>query len=81
MEQGTVFYGGGLPADEGAKLDFKIDIGAPPCSTGFIPAPQIRTPADTTLRDLPTDLYCKTAQKLHNALPTSPRCKPVPTLS
>jgi phospholipid/cholesterol/gamma-HCH transport system substrate-binding protein len=57
-----ITVGGGLPADEGAKLDFKIDIGAPPCSTGFIPAPQIRTPADTTVRDLPTDLYCKTAQ-------------------
>jgi phospholipid/cholesterol/gamma-HCH transport system substrate-binding protein len=55
--------GGGLPADEGAKLDFKVDLGdPPPCSTGFIPAPLIRSPADTTLRDLPTDLYCKTAQ-------------------
>ena len=30
--------------------------------TGFIPAPEIRTPADTTVRDLPNDLYCKTAQ-------------------
>jgi phospholipid/cholesterol/gamma-HCH transport system substrate-binding protein len=55
--------GGGLPADEGGKLDFKVDLGdPPPCSTGFIPPPLIRTPADTTLRDLPTDLYCKTAQ-------------------
>jgi len=54
---------GGLPADEGGKLDFKIDLGdPPPCSTGFIPPPLIRSPADTTLRDLPTDLYCKTAQ-------------------
>lgn len=55
--------GGGLPADEGGKLDFKVQLGdAPPCSTGFIPPTQIRSPADTTLRDLPTDLYCKTAQ-------------------
>ncbi|MDT5129683.1 MAG: phospholipid/cholesterol/gamma-HCH transport system substrate-binding protein, partial [Mycobacterium sp.] len=55
--------GGGVPADEGAKLDFKVDLGdPPPCSTGFIPAPLLRSPADTTLRDLPTDLYCKTAQ-------------------
>ncbi|MDT5340450.1 MAG: phospholipid/cholesterol/gamma-HCH transport system substrate-binding protein [Mycobacterium sp.] len=55
--------GGGLPADEGAKLDFKVDLGdPPPCSTGFIPPPLIRSPGDTTLRDLPTDLYCKTAQ-------------------
>jgi phospholipid/cholesterol/gamma-HCH transport system substrate-binding protein len=55
--------GGGLPADEGGKLDFKVDLGdPPPCSTGFIPPPLIRSPGDTTLRDLPTDLYCKTAQ-------------------
>ncbi|CAA0079882.1 Uncharacterised protein [Mycolicibacterium vanbaalenii] len=53
---------GGLPADEGGKLDFKVDLGdPPPCSVGFIPAPQIRSPADTTLRELPTDLYCKVA--------------------
>ncbi|OMB93119.1 mammalian cell entry protein [Mycobacterium sp. NS-7484] len=54
---------GGLPADEGAKLDFKIDLGdPPPCSVGFLPATQIRSPADETLRELPSDLYCKTAQ-------------------
>lgn len=54
---------GGVPIDEGGKLDFKVDLGdAPPCMTGFVPAPLIRTPADTTVRDLPNDLYCKTAQ-------------------
>jgi phospholipid/cholesterol/gamma-HCH transport system substrate-binding protein len=54
---------GGVPLDEGGKLDFKVDLGdAPPCMTGFIPAPLIRTPADTTVRELPNDLYCKTAQ-------------------
>lgn len=53
---------GGAPADEGAKLDFKIDLGdPPPCSVGFLPATQIRSPADETLRELPPDLYCKTA--------------------
>ncbi|MGK2866104.1 MAG: MCE family protein [Mycobacterium sp.] len=53
----------GVPADEGGKLDFKINLGdSPPCSTGFIPPSEIRSPADTTLRELPTDLYCKTAQ-------------------
>jgi phospholipid/cholesterol/gamma-HCH transport system substrate-binding protein len=55
--------GTGLPADEGGKLDFKINLGdSPPCSTGFIPPSEIRSPADTTLRELPTDMYCKTAQ-------------------
>ncbi|GAS92237.1 MCE family protein [Mycolicibacterium brisbanense] len=54
---------GGVPADEGGKLDFKIDLGdPPPCNTGFLPPTQIRSPADLTLRDLPTDMYCKTAQ-------------------
>lgn len=54
---------GGVPTDEGAKLDFKVDLGDPPtCNVGFLPATQIRSPADETLRDLPTDLYCKAAQ-------------------
>jgi hypothetical protein len=53
---------GGAPQDEGAKLDFKIDIDPPPCNTGFIPPPLIRTPADETLREIPTDMYCKVAQ-------------------
>lgn len=54
---------GGVPSDEGGKLDFKVDLGdAPPCLTGFLPPTQTRSPADQTLRDLPTDMYCKTAQ-------------------
>lgn len=53
---------GGEPQDEGAKLDFKIDIDPPPCNTGFIPPPLIRTPADETVREIPTDMYCKVAQ-------------------
>src|SRR3954470_7240081 len=58
---GTV--AGGVPADEGGKLDFKIHLqDPPPCTTGFIPPSLIRSPADTTLRDIPPDLYCKTAQ-------------------
>lgn len=52
---------GGVPTDEGGKLDFKIHLNDPPtCSTGFLPPTTIRSPADTTLRDLPNDLYCKT---------------------
>ncbi len=51
---------GGVPTDEGGKLDFKIHLqDPPPCSTGFIPPSQIRSPADTTLRELPEGLYCK----------------------
>lgn len=54
---------GGVPQDEGAKLDFKLPLGdPPPCSAGFIPPTMIRSPADTTVRDLPKDLYCKVPQ-------------------
>lgn len=54
---------GGEPQDEGAKLDFKLDLNdPPPCSVGFLPPPLMRTPADETLRELPPDLYCKAAQ-------------------
>ena len=60
---GLITVAGGVPQDEGGKLDFKIDLGdPPPCSTGFIPATEIRSPADETIRDLPSDLYCKVAQ-------------------
>ncbi|MGV0790290.1 virulence factor Mce family protein [Mycolicibacterium sp. XJ1819] len=51
---------GGVPADEGGKLDFKIHLqDPPPCLTGFVPASEMRSPADETLRELPKDLYCK----------------------
>ena len=70
LEQGLVIFpallaalitvAGGVPVDEGGKLDFKIHLQDPPgCSVGFIPPPLIRSPADTTLRELPPDLYCK----------------------
>ena len=40
-----ITVGGGVPADEGGKLDFKVDLGdPPPCSTGFIPPTEIRSP-------------------------------------
>ena len=36
---------GGAPQDEGAKLDFKLDLNdPPPCAIGFVPPPLMRTP-------------------------------------
>ncbi|SEH62286.1 phospholipid/cholesterol/gamma-HCH transport system substrate-binding protein [Mycolicibacterium rutilum] len=63
LQASLLTIGGQLPVDEGGKQDFKISINdPPPCNTGFLPPSEIRTPGDTTLRDLPTDLYCKVAQ-------------------
>src|SRR6201996_3460360 len=54
---------GGAPQDEGAKLDFKLDLNdPPPCAVGSLPPPLMRTPADETLREVPKDLYCRVAQ-------------------
>ena len=42
---------GGGPQDEGAKLDFKLDLNdPPPCAVGFLPPPLMRTPAMSTAR-------------------------------
>jgi phospholipid/cholesterol/gamma-HCH transport system substrate-binding protein len=49
----TIFPGEGL-------LHFGISIGQPPpCLTGFLPASEWRSPADTTTKPLPSGLYCK----------------------
>ena len=53
----------GEPIDEGAKTDFKLNLGdPPPCIVGYIPPTQIRSPADETLREVPKGMYCKVAQ-------------------
>jgi phospholipid/cholesterol/gamma-HCH transport system substrate-binding protein len=68
---------GGAPQDEGAKLDFKLDLNdAPACAVGFLPPPLMRTPADETLRELPNDLYCKVAQNDPSTATTRARSSP-----
>jgi phospholipid/cholesterol/gamma-HCH transport system substrate-binding protein len=63
LQASLLTVSGQLPIEEGGKQDFKISINdPPPCNTGFLPPTDIRSPGDTTLRDLPTDLYCKVAQ-------------------
>ena len=48
------------PFPHQAALDLALSINQPPpCLTGFIPASQWRSPADTSLQPLPTGTYCK----------------------
>jgi phospholipid/cholesterol/gamma-HCH transport system substrate-binding protein len=53
LQAGTVFQGEGL-------LHLALSINQPPpCLTGFLPASEWRSPADTTTAPLPTGTYCK----------------------
>jgi phospholipid/cholesterol/gamma-HCH transport system substrate-binding protein len=48
------------PFPHQAALDLALSINQPPpCMTGFIPASEWRSPADTSLAPLPTGTYCK----------------------
>jgi phospholipid/cholesterol/gamma-HCH transport system substrate-binding protein len=48
------------PFPNQAALDLALSINQPPpCLTGFIPAPEWRSPADTSMQPLPTGTYCK----------------------
>jgi phospholipid/cholesterol/gamma-HCH transport system substrate-binding protein len=68
LEQVLVFLPQGASAEETAVAPFpnyiRLDLGLtinqpPPCLTGFIPAPEWRSPADTSLAPLPSGTYCK----------------------
>ena len=56
----------GLPKNNPTGLpmgDFALTIGDPnPCTVGFLPPSQWRSPADTTTIDTPENLYCKLPQ-------------------
>ncbi|MEH3139431.1 MAG: MlaD family protein [Mycobacterium kyogaense] len=52
-QAGTIFENEGL-------LHFGLSINLPPpCMTGFLPASEWRSPADTSMAPLPTGTYCK----------------------
>jgi phospholipid/cholesterol/gamma-HCH transport system substrate-binding protein len=49
--------------DGQARQDLALNLGQPPpCLTGFIPASQWRSPADTTMQPVPDGAYCKIPQ-------------------
>jgi phospholipid/cholesterol/gamma-HCH transport system substrate-binding protein len=51
------------PFKGAAMLDFSLAINQPPpCLTGFLPASEWRSPADTTTAPVPTGIYCKIPQ-------------------
>ncbi|OHV06427.1 MCE family protein [Mycobacterium talmoniae] len=56
----------GVPKNNATGLpqgDFSLTIGDPnPCTVGFTPASQRRSPADTTTIDTPDGMYCKLPQ-------------------
>ena len=46
-----------------ANLDFQLNINQPPpCTTGFVPADQRRSPTDFSIPDTPAGLFCKIPQ-------------------
>ncbi|GAB3230819.1 MCE family protein [Mycolicibacterium hippocampi] len=52
-----------LPFPGEANIDLGLAINQPPpCLTGFLPAAQWRSPADTSLAPLPSGTYCKIPQ-------------------
>jgi len=52
------------PFPNEAALDLALSINQPPpCLTGFLPAPQWRAPADTSIKPVENGLYCKIPQE------------------
>ncbi|AEF39345.1 MCE family protein [Hoyosella subflava] len=52
----------GGPRDEGALVDFHLQLNDPPaCTTGFLPPSERRSPADFTTPDTPPGLFCQVA--------------------
>ncbi|CAN5492095.1 MlaD family protein [soil metagenome] len=71
IPQGVSMVQGGVVANHGTKqdymgsyLDFNLNVNLPaPCTTGFLPAQQRRTPANIDAPDRPAgDLYCRIPQ-------------------
>jgi virulence factor Mce-like protein len=74
IEQLLVVFPNALAAQQGFGLgknnptglalsDFSLTISDPvPCTVGFLPPSQWRSPADTTVIDTPDNLYCKLPQ-------------------
>ena len=68
-QAGTIFENEGL-------LHFGLSINQPPpCLTGFLPASEWRSPADTSMAPLPSGTYCKIPKDVQQR---GPRCPQLP---
>ena len=57
------------PFKNAATLDFSLGINQPPpCLSGFLPASEWRSPADTTTAPLPSGTYCKIPKDAPNVV-------------
>ena len=64
----TVGQAGTIFAPEGL-LHFGLSINQPPpCLTGFVPASEWRSPADTSMAPLPSGTYCKIPKDVQNVV-------------
>ena len=64
----TVAQAGLIFAPEGL-LHFGLSINQPPpCLTGFVPASEWRSPADTSMAPLPSGTYCKIPKDVQNVV-------------
>ncbi|MDH6679633.1 phospholipid/cholesterol/gamma-HCH transport system substrate-binding protein [Rhodococcus sp. LBL1] len=60
---------GSGPMEDGALVNFHMELNdPPPCTTGFLPPDQWRSPADESVVDTPGDLFCKIDQSDPNAI-------------
>jgi phospholipid/cholesterol/gamma-HCH transport system substrate-binding protein len=60
LPQGAAVAQAGTLFDNVGQLPLALSINQPPpCLTGFLPASEWRSPADTSLKPLPTGTYCK----------------------
>ena len=64
----TIAQAGLIFAPEGL-LHFGLSINQPPpCLTGFVPASEWRSPADTSMAPLPSGTYCKIPKDVQNVV-------------
>ena len=60
LPQGAAIAQAGTLFDDLGQLPLALSINQPPpCLTGFLPASEWRSPADTSMAPLPTGTYCK----------------------